>query len=128
MGASRPSDYNFFQASTNAFIEAKSLTASPRFGRYFAQTGSTKKPLQNALEFIGWRDMTLRRKSQGGFLGDANLLPASSDNLEDLVFKFFRATDPEFNPTHYAINQAVASRGAARHSDTLLRGCLLYTS
>ena len=122
MGASRPSDYNFFQASTNAFIEAKSLTASPRFARYFAQTGSTKKPLQNALEFIGWRDMTLRRKSQGGFLGDANLLPASSDNLEDLVFKFFRATDPEINPTHYAINQAAASRGAARQSDTLLRG------
>ena len=122
MGASRPSDYNFFQASTNAFIEAKSLVTSQRFGRYFAQTGSTKKPLQNALEFIGWRDMMLRRTSQAGFLGDASLLPASSDNLEDLVFKFFRVTDPEFNPTHYAINQAIASRGAARHSDTLLRG------
>ena len=121
-GATRPADYNFFQASTNAFIEAKSLTASPRFGRYFAQTGSTKKPLQNALEFIGWRDMMLRRTKQTGFLGDANLLPASSDNLEDLMFKFFRATDPEFNPTHYAINQAIASRGAARHSDTFLRG------
>lgn len=120
-GASRPTDYNFFQASSNAFIEAKSLTASQRFGRYFAQTAGTKRPMQNALEFIGWRDMMLRR-SQQTLLGDAALMPSSSDDLETLIFKFFRVTDPEFNPTHYAINQAIASRGAARHSDTMLRG------
>ena len=120
-GATRPSDYNFFQASSNAFIEAKSLTASPRFGRYFAQTGGRNRPMQNALEFVGWRDMMLRRSHQN-LLGEASLMPAASDDLEALIFKFFRATDPEFNPTHYAINQAIASRGAARHSDTMLRG------
>ena len=120
-GASRPADYNFFQASSNAFIEAKSLVSSTRFGRYFAQTGANKKPLQNALEFVGWRDMMLRRTNQAA-LGDLSLMPSSSDNLEALIFKFFRATDPEFNPTQYGINQAIASRGAARHSDTMLRG------
>ena len=44
------------------------------------------------------------------------------DDLELQVRKYFYATNPNHNPETYAVQKAIANRGAARHADTIFKG------
>ena len=44
------------------------------------------------------------------------------DDLEMQVRKYFYATNPNHNPETYAVQKAIANRGAARHADTIFKG------
>ena len=54
-------------------------------------------------------------------LGTGDVL-SPGDDLENQISKYFWATNPEFNPDTYALQQAIANRGAARHADTIFNG------
>ena len=103
---------------------------SPRFARLFNGRGIDAPLFKQVLEFVGWRELVSKANPRIleniGYTTDSAvdvqrvLMPG--DSLEKQINKFFFETNPVFNPQNYALQQAIANRGAARHADTLFNG------
>tara|TARA_R110002124_G_scaffold110812_2_gene264357 strand:+ start:812 stop:10117 length:9306 start_codon:yes stop_codon:yes gene_type:complete len=119
-----------FQASTSAVKETLAIMQSPRFARLFNGRGIDAPLFKQVLEFVGWRELVSKANPRIleniGYTTDSGIdvqrLLMPGDSLEKQINKFFFETNPIFNPQNYAVQQAIANRGAARHADTLFNG------
>ena len=121
-----------FQASTSAVKETLAIINTSKFAKLFNARGVGDPLFKQVLEFVGWREMISKANprilDQIGYrtnLDDDQMLLrvlSPGDDLENQISKYFWATNPEFNPDTYALQQAIANRGAARHADTIFNG------